>query len=64
MSTTWLESYQAAVVETDWTKMSDRILVAESEVQKRQRELSANHGGLEERQAVADAINALKGLCG
>ncbi len=63
MSTNWLESYQAAVLETDWTKMPDRVLVAESDIQARQRELSEDHGGTpEERQALADAANNLSVL--
>lgn len=63
MSTNWLDSYRAAVLETDWTKMPDRVLVAESEIQARQRVLSEDHGGtLEERQALADAVNKLSVL--
>ena len=61
MAINWLETYRAAVLETDWTKMPDRVLVAESEIEARQRELSADHGGTpEERQALADAIVGLR----
>jgi hypothetical protein len=31
----WQGSYQAAVLETDWTKMLERIQTAESEIHKR-----------------------------
>ena len=56
----WHESYEIALLGTDWTKMSDRVLVAESEIRARQRELSEDHGGTpEESQAIADAMNCL-----
>ena len=43
--------------------MPDRVLVAESEIQARQRVLSEDHGGTpEERQALADAVNNLSVL--
>ena len=58
MSYVWYESYKAVVLETDWTKMHDRIQSAECKMHDRQRELSADHGGTpEERQAI---LNALK----
>ena len=60
MSYVWYESYKAVVLETDWTKMHDRIQSAECKMHDRQRELSADHGGTpEERQAI---LNALKGM--
>ena len=58
MSYVWYESYKAVVLETDWTKMHDRIQAAECKIHDRQIELSADHGGApEERQAI---LNALK----
>jgi hypothetical protein len=58
--TKWHEVYLAAVLETDWTKMQDRILAAESAIRERQHEFSVNHGGNpEERQAIADALRSL-----
>jgi len=60
---TWHESYLSAVLETDWTKMHERIQAAESAIDERQRVLSLDHGGTaQERQAIADAINGLKAL--
>lgn len=59
----WYEAYKVAVLETDWTKMDDRIDVAKSSIKLRLNELSMDHGGtLEERQSLADALNALEVL--
>jgi hypothetical protein len=40
----WHESYRAAVLETDWTEMQERIQAAEFAIRERQRELSENPG--------------------
>jgi hypothetical protein len=59
----WYESYRAAVLETDWTKMPERIKAAKSQVHERQRMLSEDHGGTaEERHAIALALVSLKAL--
>ncbi len=59
----WYEAYKAAVLETDWTKMDDRIEAAKSSIKLRLNELSMDHGGTpEERQSLADALNALEVL--
>jgi len=56
----WYEVYKAAVLETDWSKMEERIRVAESAIQERQHEFALNHGGTaEEQQAIADALSGL-----
>jgi hypothetical protein len=56
----WYESYESVVLETDWTKMQERIQWAESKINSRKRVLSEDHGGTpEERQAIANALNAL-----
>ena len=63
MTYSWHESYLAAVIETDGTKMQARVQAAESRINERQRILSEDHGGTpEERQAIADAMNCLKVL--
>ena len=65
MTTTyiWYEAYKAALLETDWTKMRERIKAAESALHERQRVLSLDHGGTpEERQAIAGALNGIKVL--
>jgi hypothetical protein len=57
----WQESYMAAVLETGWTKILERIQAAESEIRERQRVFSENHGGTaDERQAIADAIRGMQ----
>ena len=59
----WHESYRAALLETDWTKMQERLQAAESEIRERKRVLSMDHGGTpEENQAIADALKGMKSL--
>jgi len=61
MSYVWYESYKAVVLETDWTKMHNRIQSAECKIHDRQRELSEDHGGTsQERQAIAKALNSMR----
>ena len=62
-SHSWQESYQMAVLETDWTKMQERVQTAESEVHKRRLELAQDHGGTqEERDALVNAMGGLRVL--
>ena len=59
----WYEVYKAAVLETDWTKMEQRIQAAEAALHERKNEFDLNHGGTpEENQAIADALNGLSVL--
>jgi hypothetical protein len=59
----WYEPYRVALLETDWTKMQERIQAAESAMHERQRILSEDHGGTpDERQAIADAVSGLNFL--
>ena len=59
----WHEPYKAAVLETDWTRLGERIQAAESAIADRLRDFSANHGGSpEENQAILDAMNGLGAL--
>jgi hypothetical protein len=65
MNTTsrWHELYEAAVLETDWSKMEKRIQAAESAIKDRLHEFSLNHGGTrEENQAIVDTLNRLNVL--
>jgi hypothetical protein len=63
MTNTWYDSYKAAILETDWTQMQERLKVAESEIRKRQHVLSMDHGGTpEERQAIAGALHGIAQL--
>jgi hypothetical protein len=59
----WHAAYKAAILETDWTKMQERLQTAESEIRKRQHVFSMDHGGTpEERQAIAEALRGLESL--
>jgi len=59
----WHEPYRAALLETDGTKMPERIQTAKAKIQDRQRVLAADHGGTpEERRAIAAAITGLNAL--
>jgi hypothetical protein len=63
MTQTWQEAYRVAILETDWTRMQERLQTAESEIVKRRHVFSMDHGGTpEERQAIADALRGMEGL--
>lgn len=58
--TEWMDVYKAAILETDWSKIQERIQVAESAIKVRLHEFSMNHGGTrEENQAIQDALSGL-----
>ena len=60
MTSKWEKLYQAAILETDWSKIEERIQAADTAISARLHELSLNHGGTrEENQAMSDALNAL-----
>jgi hypothetical protein len=62
-TTAWQEAYKTALLETDWSKMDERIQAAEAAIQSRKREFDLNHGGsTEENQAIADAVRSLNVL--
>jgi hypothetical protein len=64
MENSWQDSYQMAVLESDWTKMEERIKTAESEIHKRRLTLTQDHGGTEqEREALVNALQSLR-ICG
>jgi hypothetical protein len=59
----WHEVYKAAVLETDWSKMEERIRIAEVALDQRRGELVLDHGGTpEENQAIEDALHGLNVL--
>jgi hypothetical protein len=59
----WQELYATAVLETDWTKIEQKIQTAENVIGARLHEFSLNHGGTpEENQAIEDALNGLSVL--
>jgi hypothetical protein len=59
----WHEVYKAALFETDWLKMEERIRAAEAALQERTNEFDLDHGGTpEENQAIEDALKGLSVL--
>jgi seryl-tRNA(Sec) selenium transferase len=59
----WQDSFHAALLEIDWTKMQARIRAAEAEIHNRRVVLSQDHNGTtEEREALVDAVNSLRVL--
>jgi hypothetical protein len=60
MTSEWEQLYQAAILETDWSKIEDRIQKADFAISARLHEFSLNHGGTpEENQRIQDALNGL-----
>ena len=47
MTTTskWYEIYKVALLETDWSKMEERIQAAEAAIRERKLEFDLDHGG-------------------
>ena len=61
----WVKLYQEAILETDWSKIEERIQAADLGISARLHEFSLNHGGTpEENQAIANAVNGLTTLRG
>jgi len=57
---TWQQLYEAAILETDDTKLPERLAAAKASVDTRLLELQANHGGTpEEQQGIHDALTGL-----
>jgi len=57
----WRNSYRAALLETDRTKMEQRIQTAESEIHNRRLILSQDHRGTDaERAALVKALQILR----
>jgi hypothetical protein len=56
----WETLYKEAILETDWSKIEERIEAADSAISARLDEFSVNHGGTpEENQLIQDALNGL-----
>ena len=59
----WYEAYKSAVLETDWTKIEQKIQAAEDGIGVRLHEFSLNHGGTpEENRVIVVALNRLDAL--
>jgi hypothetical protein len=62
---TWQEFYKLAVLETDWSKMEDRIRAAETALEQRMLAANLDHGGVpEENLEVLATLQRLNGLRG
>lgn len=60
--TDWKALYRAAILETNRSITPQRVAEAEKAVLARARELSYSHGPLEEKEALEDALYALRAL--
>jgi hypothetical protein len=59
----WGKLYQAAILETDWSKIEERIQAADSAISARLQELSTNQSGTpEENHRIEDALSGLRAL--
>jgi hypothetical protein len=59
----WQEAYWSAILETDWSKMEERVQSAEAALHERKHEVDLDHGGTpEENQAIEDAVRGLSVL--
>jgi hypothetical protein len=59
----WEKLYQTAILETDWSKIEERIQAVDSAISARLHEFSLNHGGTpEENQRIQDALHGLSVL--
>jgi hypothetical protein len=59
----WARSYEAAILETDRSKLAHHIRIAEQAISARERELNDKHvGTAEERSAIRDALSGLSVL--
>jgi hypothetical protein len=57
----WQKQYTMTVLETDWSKMEDRIGAVETAIQQRLHDLSLDHGGTsEELHAIAETRQKLE----
>jgi hypothetical protein len=58
--TEWRSLYRAAILETDQRLLSQRVSEAEDAVIERGREVFYDHGAAEEKDALEDALYALR----
>ena len=60
MNYSWNPLYTAAVLETDWSNLPERIRAVESAITNRLHEFSLDHGGTpDENQAIMDVMHRL-----
>jgi len=58
----WEESYKHAMLETDRSKIPERIDAAQTAINRRLDEINARHDSREERLAIRDALAGLNVL--
>jgi len=58
----WQNEYQAALVELDREKLSERVEGAETAIYKRLQQISQSSDHFAERQVIEDALNSLRVL--
>jgi hypothetical protein len=60
----WVEIYQRAMLETDRSKLAERIEAAQTAIDRRLQEINAGHDSTDERRAIRDALAGLRVLRG
>jgi hypothetical protein len=55
----WQKCYLAALIETDKVKLAEKLVIARSVIRNR---ILENNVGMDEQQAIVDALNAIKGM--
>ena len=58
----WEETYKNAMLETDRSKLWERIEAAQTSIDRRLEQINAGHDSREERQAIRDALAGLNVL--
>jgi hypothetical protein len=58
----WEESYTNAMLETDRSKLPERIEAAQTSINHRLQEINAGHDSVDERRAIRDALAGLNVL--
>lgn len=59
----WSVAYESALLETDTSKLREKLIIAEHQIVERLRILARNHGGtVEERNSIINALTTIKTL--
>ena len=58
----WEETYKNAMLETDRSKLWERIEAAQTAIDRRLQEINVGHDSREERRAIRDALVGLRVL--
>jgi hypothetical protein len=58
----WDEFYKAVILETDRSKLPERVRTALTAINRRVRELNEGHGSAHESYAIREALNVLSVL--